>query len=60
MATDGAGGGERGAWGPETIEFECHGCRVRFTGDAAGPGICPRCGAIGGHDRLGRTDDRRG
>jgi rubrerythrin len=57
MASEGAGGSGRDAWGPGTVEFNCHGCGVRFTGDAAGPGVCPRCGAIGGHERLGRPED---
>jgi rRNA maturation endonuclease Nob1 len=38
----------------DELVFRCHGCGVRFPDSAAGPGTCPRCGAIGGHDRLGR------
>jgi rubrerythrin len=56
MAADGAEGGGAGDLGPR-IGFRCHGCGVRFAGDAGGPGTCPRCGAIGGHERLGRVDD---
>ena len=51
MATEEAPGGVA----PGRIDFRCHGCGVRFPDDAVGPGTCPRCGAIGGHERLDRT-----
>ena len=53
MATEDAKGTDSPP-GAGQISFRCHGCGVRFLGDPAGPGRCPRCGAIGGHDRLGR------
>lgn len=55
MASDGRVGGS--IHGPGTmVEFRCHGCGVRFPDDAVGPGTCPRCGAIGGHARLDRSE----
>ncbi len=58
MAVDGRSAFERRA--PPTtrsdqLVFRCHGCASRFTDDPAGPGVCPRCRAIGGHERLGRA-----
>lgn len=50
MAIDEAGG--RGGPRVEVI-YACHGCGARFPDDAVGPGTCPRCGAIGGHERTG-------
>jgi len=42
----------------DRIVCRCHGCGVRFLADPGGPGCCPRCGAIGGHERLGRPSAR--
>lgn len=34
------------------VVYRCHGCEFEFAVGSPGATPCPRCGCIGGHDRV--------